>query len=69
MDFYLNYTRTLFSEYKGLVKYWITFNENNIPLMLANDMSLGKKMKDGQEIMLPEQTDSELQNTLTSLHH
>lgn len=29
IDFYLNYCKTIFTEYKGLVKYWITFNEIN----------------------------------------
>lgn len=29
IDFYLNLCRTLFTEYKGLVKYWLTFNEIN----------------------------------------
>ncbi|WP_099467370.1 glycoside hydrolase family 1 protein [Konateibacter massiliensis] len=29
VDFYLKYCETLFSEYKGLVKYWLTFNEIN----------------------------------------
>jgi len=29
IDFYLNYCRVIFTEYKGLVKYWLTFNEIN----------------------------------------
>ena len=29
IDFYLNYCRTIFTEYKDLVKYWLTFNEIN----------------------------------------
>lgn len=29
IDFYLNYCKTIFTEYKGLVKYWLTFNEIN----------------------------------------
>ncbi len=29
VDFYLNYCRVIFTEYKGLVKYWLTFNEIN----------------------------------------
>ncbi len=31
--FYDRYTETIFKEYKGLVKYWLTFNEINMPLM------------------------------------
>lgn len=33
IEFYLNYCHTVFTEYKGLVRYWLTFNEINI---LAN---------------------------------
>lgn len=29
IDFYLKYCKTLFTEFKGKVKYWITFNEIN----------------------------------------
>lgn len=29
------YTETLFQEYQGLVKYWLTFNEINMPLMIT----------------------------------
>jgi len=29
VDYYLNYCRTIFTEYKGLVRYWLTFNEIN----------------------------------------
>ena len=29
IDYYLNYCKTIFNEYKGLVKYWLTFNEIN----------------------------------------
>ncbi|UJF15967.1 family 1 glycosylhydrolase [Jeotgalibaca sp. MA1X17-3] len=32
---YERYAETCFKEYKGLVKYWITFNEINHPLMIA----------------------------------
>ena len=30
IDFYLNYCKTIFTEYKGLVEYWLTFNEINV---------------------------------------
>lgn len=30
IDFYLNYCKTIFTEFKGLVQYWLTFNEINI---------------------------------------
>ncbi len=34
IDMYEKYARTLFTEYKGLVKYWLTFNEINMLMML-----------------------------------
>ena len=33
IDFYLNYVKVLFREYKGLVKYWLTFNEINSAIL------------------------------------
>ena len=33
IDFYLNYAKTVMTEFKGLVKYWLTFNEINCLLM------------------------------------
>mgnify|MGYP000391042919 FL=1 len=33
IEFYLNYARTVMTEYRGLVKYWLTFNEINCLLM------------------------------------
>ncbi len=38
IDFYVRYAKTLFQEYKGLVKYWLTFNEINMPLMMFDFM-------------------------------
>ncbi len=38
IDLYVKYARTLFMEYKGLVKYWLTFNEiNNTINLLPED--------------------------------
>lgn len=34
IDLYVHYAETLFKEYKGLVKKWITFNEINSPLLM-----------------------------------
>ena len=33
---YEKYARVLFNEYKGLVKYWLTFNEINSPLLIRS---------------------------------
>ena len=34
IDFYKRYAQTIFTRYKGLVHYWITFNEINMLLHL-----------------------------------
>ncbi len=36
IDFYLNYCNTIFNEYNGLVKYWLTFNEINSSIVDGN---------------------------------
>ena len=36
IDFYLRYVEVLFREYKGLVKYWLTFNEINSAILEGN---------------------------------
>lgn len=43
IGFYLNYAHTVMTEYKGLVRYWLTFNEINCPLMggFGNIMGVG----------------------------
>ena len=44
IDFYSRFANTCFTEYKGLVKYWITFNEiNNAIMMLDLKESSNKK--------------------------
>ncbi|MEG0958584.1 MAG: family 1 glycosylhydrolase, partial [Erysipelotrichaceae bacterium] len=42
IDFYDRFSETLFKEYKGLVKYWLTFNEINMPLMSFDFMPTNK---------------------------
>ena len=44
IDMYVKYAKTLFEEYKGLVKYWLTFNEINTTLLMLN--SFGNKVDD-----------------------
>ncbi|MEG0423574.1 MAG: family 1 glycosylhydrolase [Erysipelotrichaceae bacterium] len=39
IDLYNRFSELLFKEYKGLVKYWLTFNEINMPLMSLDYMS------------------------------
>lgn len=40
-DIFLNYCKVLFREYKGMVHYWLTFNEINILLMGAYGNIMG----------------------------
>lgn len=36
IEYFDKYTETIFNEYKGLVKYWLTFNEINCVVMMKN---------------------------------
>jgi 6-phospho-beta-glucosidase len=47
VDFYENLVRTLFTRYKGLVKYWITFNEINM-ILHAPFMGAGLVFEEGE---------------------
>ncbi|MFX3801925.1 family 1 glycosylhydrolase, partial [Streptococcus suis] len=55
IDFYVRYAETIFNEYKGLVKYWITFNEINNTIMFLD--------------MFSEPKDSDYQYAYQHLHH
>lgn len=55
IEYYDRYTETLFREYKGLVKYWLTFNEINSSLMIFD--------------FLPNMTVKAKQDTIRLLHH
>lgn len=48
IGFYENLVRTLFTRYKGLVKYWITFNEINV-LLHAPFMGAGVVFEEGED--------------------
>lgn len=56
VDFFLNYCKTIFTRYKGKVKYWLTFNEINC--MNTNPWLAGG---------LPE--DSSYQDRMTGAYH
>ncbi len=72
IDCFVKYTTTIMNEYKDLVRYWITFNEINTPLMGGGvTMSLG---------MMPENVDlsfgvykqmskDEADKVIKGLHH
>ena len=48
VDFYAKLTRTLFERYKGLVKYWLTFNEINL-LLHEPFMGAGICFEEGED--------------------
>lgn len=56
IDLYVRFAKTCFTEFKGLVKYWLTFNEINNTIMFL-DMF-------GQKV-----TDTDFQNAYQTLHH
>lgn len=59
VDFYANLVRALFTRYKGLVRYWITFNEINIILHLPF-MGAGLTFEPGE---------NEKQAKYSAIHH
>jgi len=59
IDFYLNYCEAIFTRYKDLVKYWMTFNEINIILHLPF-MGAGVRFEEG---------DNKLQIKYQAAHH
>lgn len=46
------YARVLFKEYNGLVKYWLTFNEINSPILLRNYLPNYSNAKVGQALQV-----------------
>ena len=72
IDFYVRYATTLFTEYKGLVKYWLTFNEINCGMMAFGDyMSLGILPKQDGPTMFhnPNETAEDRTKRFCALHH
>lgn len=47
IDHFTNYAKTLFNRYKGLVKYWLTFNEINVA-QIAPFMGAGFYLEEGE---------------------
>ena len=75
MDFFLKYCRVLFTEFQGLVHYWLTFNEINIlqmgpygNLMGGGILPSGRDTAVGVLAGLDVSWDDE-QRRYTALHH
>ena len=69
VDFYLNLCRTLFTEYKGKVHWWLTFNEIN---GLASGLGFpgGILPEDGQPLMdFGPRTPAQINDCFNALHH
>lgn len=71
IDHFLRYCETVFKEYKGLVRYWITFNEMNcLQYPFGEYLSAGILPKnDGPLDMTEPDTPERLQKRYQSLHH
>ena len=48
IDFYMQLCQVIFKRYKGLVKYWLTFNEINM-ILHAPFMGAGIYFEEGEE--------------------
>lgn len=75
IDLFLRYYETVFTEYKGLVRYWLTFNEINTLVMgtFGNIMGggilpSGKDVEVGTAVSVDESWDDP-QKRYTALHH
>jgi len=71
IDFYLNYCRTIFTEYKDLVTYWLPFNEiNSGANSYGGFLSLGLKVEDGETVICSKkESNEEKALRFQALHH
>lgn len=82
IDFYLNYCRTIFTEFRGLVKYWLTFNEINSALLDGNayfaagiysskckDMNAGVLPGEKDLVQLAQESKTEKAMQYQAMHH
>jgi 6-phospho-beta-glucosidase len=70
VDFFAKYCETVFREYRGLVKYWLTFNEINI-LTTPFGLGLAGGMLDGDDepVFDISKLDGDPQIQFQALHH
>jgi 6-phospho-beta-glucosidase len=70
IECFLKYCKTVFTEYKDEVKYWLTFNEINIGCTgFGATMSLGMMGEDGKPMFKMHETPEEASARFTALHH
>ncbi|GAB6110040.1 glycoside hydrolase family 1 protein [Fusibacter bizertensis] len=71
IDFFVNYCKTLFVEYRDLVKYWLTFNEiNSLTMGVGDILAGGIKCEDGAvQGLNASSTQEQLAKRYQALHH
>ncbi len=70
IDFYLNYCKVIFTEYRSLVKYWLTFNEINVLSNGYGDiMAAGMLPEKDCPIFYTEETAETKSRRFQALHH
>ncbi len=80
IDCYLKYCNVLFTEYKGLVKYWLTFNEINSLILSGNgyfsggilsssNKDMGSGVIEETDEVLNQNTHQDLVNQYQAIHH
>ena len=70
IDYFVHYAETLFREYKGEVKLWLTFNEINCACSPAGRvLSLGMQGEDGKPWFLASETTEQQNDRFTALHN
>jgi 6-phospho-beta-glucosidase len=70
IDYFIRYAKTCFEEYKGEVKYWLTFNEINVAMnSFGKILSLGMQGLDHQPMFCLNETDKQKSERFTALHH
>lgn len=69
IDFYLRYATTLFREFRGLVRHWLTFNEINCSIMFpAACSTMGILPKEGGD-PFTQFADADMSVNFQALHH
>jgi len=71
IGFFINYCNTVFTQYKGLVRYWLTFNEINVLATPFGGLIAGGILpeEDRPLLMVAEETTEETQLRFQALHH
>lgn len=67
VDFFTKYCETIFKRYKGLVKYWITFNEINALMRPLGNWNHGAILHEGTEYFIHQKDDVNMR--FQALHH